>query len=106
MLFLENTYNRVQQSFEGSVYSLIKWTETFQNKNLKEIKTVLNKYENKVTECRQTSFLCLFIKKRGAQGCDKDVTAAPLLTVPPRRRGVGLTAKLRLALLQFWLALP
>ena len=31
-----------------SVYNLIKWTETFQNKNLKEIKTILGKYENKV----------------------------------------------------------
>ena len=31
-----------------SVYNLIKWTETFQNKNLKEIKTILEKYENKV----------------------------------------------------------
>ena len=31
-----------------SVYNLIKWTETFQNKNLKEIKTILDKYENKV----------------------------------------------------------
>ena len=31
-----------------SVYNLLKWTETFQNKNLKEIKTILDKYENKV----------------------------------------------------------
>ena len=31
-----------------SVYNLLKWTETFQNKNLKEIKTILEKYENKV----------------------------------------------------------
>lgn len=31
-----------------SVYNLLKWTETFQNKNLKEIKTILGKYENKV----------------------------------------------------------
>jgi len=30
------------------VYNLLKWTETFQNKNLKEIKTILDKYENKV----------------------------------------------------------
>ena len=31
-----------------SVYNLLKWTETFQNNNLKEIKTILEKYENKV----------------------------------------------------------
>lgn len=31
-----------------SIINLIKWTETFQNKNLKEIKTILDKYENKV----------------------------------------------------------
>ena len=31
-----------------SVYNLLKWTETFQNKNLKEIKTILDRYENKV----------------------------------------------------------
>lgn len=31
-----------------SVYDLLKWTETFQNKNLQEIKTILDKYENKV----------------------------------------------------------
>ena len=31
-----------------SVYNLLKWTETFQNINLKEIKTILDKYENKV----------------------------------------------------------
>ena len=31
-----------------SVYNLLKWTETFRNKNLKEIKTILDKYENKV----------------------------------------------------------
>ena len=31
-----------------SVYNLLKWTETFQNKNLKEIRTILDKYENKV----------------------------------------------------------
>lgn len=31
-----------------SVYNLLKWTATFQNKNLKEIKTILDRYENKV----------------------------------------------------------
>lgn len=31
-----------------SVYSLLKWTETFQNKNLKEIKNILNRYGDKV----------------------------------------------------------
>lgn len=31
-----------------SVHNLLKWTETFQNKNLKEIKTILERYENKV----------------------------------------------------------
>ena len=31
-----------------SVYNLLKWTDTFQNKNLKEIKTILDKYESKV----------------------------------------------------------
>ena len=31
-----------------SVYNLLKWTENFQNKNIKEIKTILDKYENKV----------------------------------------------------------
>lgn len=31
-----------------SVYNLLKWTETFQNKNLKEIKTILDRYGNKV----------------------------------------------------------
>ncbi len=31
-----------------SVYHLLKWTETFQNKNLKEIKNTLDKYGDKV----------------------------------------------------------
>ena len=31
-----------------SVYNLLKWTETFQKKNLKEIKSILDKYGNKV----------------------------------------------------------
>ena len=31
-----------------SVYNLLKWTETFQNKNLLEIKSILDRYENKV----------------------------------------------------------
>lgn len=31
-----------------SVYNLLKWTETFQNKNMKEIKDILNKYGDKV----------------------------------------------------------
>ncbi len=31
-----------------SVIALIKWTDTFQNKNLKEIKAILNKYNEKV----------------------------------------------------------
>ena len=31
-----------------SVYNLLKWTETFQNKNLIEIKRILDRYENKV----------------------------------------------------------
>lgn len=31
-----------------SVYNLLKWTETFQNKNLKEIKSILDRYDNKV----------------------------------------------------------
>lgn len=31
-----------------SVYHLLKWTETFQNKNLKEIKNILDKYGDKV----------------------------------------------------------
>lgn len=31
-----------------SVYNLLKWTQTFQTKNLNEIKTMLDKYENKV----------------------------------------------------------
>ncbi len=31
-----------------SVHNLLKWTETFQKKNLKEIKTILERYENKV----------------------------------------------------------
>ena len=31
-----------------SVYNLMKWTETFQSKNLKEIKDILDKYSNKV----------------------------------------------------------
>jgi len=31
-----------------SVYNLLKWTETFQNKNLKEIRSILDKYSNKV----------------------------------------------------------
>ena len=31
-----------------SVINLIKWTETFQNKNMKEIKTILDKYGDKV----------------------------------------------------------
>ena len=31
-----------------SVYNLLKWTETFQNKNLKEIRSVLDRYDDKV----------------------------------------------------------
>jgi len=31
-----------------SVYNLIKWTDTFQNKNLLEIKEILKKYDQKV----------------------------------------------------------
>ena len=31
-----------------SVCSLLKWTDTFQNKNLKEIKSILEKYDEKV----------------------------------------------------------
>ena len=31
-----------------SVYNLLKWTDTFQNKNLKEIRNILKKYNNKV----------------------------------------------------------
>ena len=31
-----------------SVYNLLKWTDTFQNKNLKEIKNILDRYDNKV----------------------------------------------------------
>ena len=31
-----------------SVHNLLKWTETFQNKNLKEIKAILDRYEHKV----------------------------------------------------------
>lgn len=31
-----------------SVYNLLKWTDTFQNKNLKEIRAILDKYGNKV----------------------------------------------------------
>ncbi len=31
-----------------SVWSLLKWTETFRNKNLKEIKNILGRYGNKV----------------------------------------------------------
>lgn len=31
-----------------SVYDLLKWTETFQNKNLKEIRSILDRYDNKV----------------------------------------------------------
>ena len=31
-----------------SVYKLLKWTETFQNKNLKEIRSILDRYDNKV----------------------------------------------------------
>lgn len=31
-----------------SVYNLLKWTETFQNKNLKEIRNILDRYGDKV----------------------------------------------------------
>ena len=31
-----------------SVYNLLKWTETFQNKNLKEIKSIIGRYDDKV----------------------------------------------------------
>lgn len=31
-----------------SVYDLLKWTETFQNKNMKEIRSILESYDNKV----------------------------------------------------------
>ena len=31
-----------------SVYNLLRWTDTYQNKNLKEIKRILEKYDNKV----------------------------------------------------------
>lgn len=36
-----------RESFK-SVYNLLKWTETFQKKNMKEIKDILDKYGNKV----------------------------------------------------------
>ena len=31
-----------------SLYDLLKWTETFQNKNMKEIRSILESYDNKV----------------------------------------------------------
>ena len=31
-----------------SVYNLLEWTETFQNKNLKEIRSILDRYDDKV----------------------------------------------------------
>lgn len=31
-----------------SVWNLLKWTETFQNKNMKEIKRILDRYGDKV----------------------------------------------------------
>ena len=31
-----------------SVYNLLKWTEAFQNKNMKEIRSILDRYDNKV----------------------------------------------------------
>ncbi len=31
-----------------SIYNLLKWTETFQNNNLKEIRNILNRYNDKV----------------------------------------------------------
>lgn len=31
-----------------SLYNLLKWTDSFQNRNLKEIKEIFQKYENKV----------------------------------------------------------
>lgn len=31
-----------------SIYSLLKWTDTFQDQNLKEIKNMLEKYDDKV----------------------------------------------------------
>ena len=31
-----------------SVYNLLKWTETFQDKNLKEIRSILDRYDDKV----------------------------------------------------------
>lgn len=39
-----------------SLCNLLKWTDTFQKKNLKEIRQILNKYENKVvwiTKCQE-----------------------------------------------------
>lgn len=31
-----------------SVYNFLKWTETFLNKNLKEIRSILDRYDDKV----------------------------------------------------------
>ena len=31
-----------------SVYNMLKWTETFQVKNLQEIRSILDRYDNKV----------------------------------------------------------
>lgn len=40
--------NMAKRETLKSVYNLLKWTETFQNKNLKEIRSILDRYDDKV----------------------------------------------------------
>ena len=49
-----------------SVYNLLKWTDTFQNKNLKEIKEMLESFENKVVYISSVSEVDKIISDSGA----------------------------------------
>ncbi len=47
----------------NSIYHLLKWTDTFQKNNLKEIKQILEKYKNKVIWITSKKELSKFINK-------------------------------------------
>ena len=55
---------------------------------------------------RQQEVAAAATKCSAGRTAPKRQAATPLLTAPPRRGGIGLTAKVRLAILRFWLALP
>lgn len=46
--FVKFDFSKGKRETLESVYNLLKWTETFQNKNLKEIRSILDRYDDKV----------------------------------------------------------